>query len=65
GERKVVAIGEIGLDYYRDLTPRDLQKKAFIAQINLAREINKPIVIHDRDAHQDVMDIVKQEKAGR
>lgn len=65
GDPRVVAIGEIGLDYYRDLTPRDLQQEAFIAQINLAREINKPIIIHDRDAHQDVFNIVTKEKAGR
>jgi TatD DNase family protein len=64
-EARVVAVGEIGLDYYRDLSPRDVQKKAFRAQINLAREVNKPIIIHDRDAHQEVLDIVTQEKAGR
>lgn len=64
-EPKVVAIGEIGLDFYRDLSPRDLQKRAFVEQIKMAQELNKPIVIHDRDAHQDVMDIIKQEKAGR
>lgn len=62
---QVVAIGEIGLDYYRDLSPRDLQQKAFIAQIKLAREVGKPIVIHDRDAHQDVFDIIKQEGGGK
>ncbi len=62
---KVVAIGEIGLDYYRDLSPRDKQKESFIAQILLAQEIGKPIVIHDRDANQDVMDIIKKYKAGR
>lgn len=64
-EPKVLAIGEIGLDYYRDLSPRDLQQKAFVAQINLARQVKKPIIIHDRDAHQDVLDIVIKEKAGR
>lgn len=62
---KVVAIGEIGLDYYRDLSPRDLQMQAFIDQIKLAQQIGKPIVIHDRDANQDVMDTIKQYKAGR
>lgn len=62
---KVVAIGEIGLDYYRDLSPRDLQMQAFIDQIKLAQQIGKPIVIHDRDANQDVMDTVKKYKAGR
>ncbi|MDD2586337.1 MAG: TatD family hydrolase [Syntrophomonadaceae bacterium] len=62
---RVVAIGEIGLDFYRDLSPREDQRKAFIAQIKLAQELYKPIVIHDRDAHQEVMDIIKKEKAGR
>lgn len=62
---KVVAIGEIGLDYYRDLSPRDIQKEAFIEQIKLAHEIGKPIIIHDRDANQDVMDIVKKQRAGK
>ncbi len=62
---KVVAIGEIGLDYYRDLSPRDVQKKAFIDQLNLAQKLKKPVVIHDRDAHQDVMDILKAENVAR
>jgi len=62
---RVVAIGEIGLDFYRDLSPREQQRKAFVEQINIARELYKPVVIHDRDAHQEVLDIIKQEKAGR
>lgn len=62
---RVVAIGEIGLDYYRDLSPRDQQKEAFIAQIKLAQEIGKPIIIHDREANQDVMDTLKKYKAGK
>lgn len=59
---KVVAIGEMGLDYYRDLSPRDVQQKAFRAQINLARRVKKPIIIHDRDAHGDIMQVMKEEK---
>lgn len=62
---RVLAIGEIGLDFYRDLSPRDIQRKAFRQQIKLAQELGKPIVIHDRDAHQEVLDIIKAEKAGR
>jgi len=62
---KVVAIGETGLDFYRDLSPRDIQRQAFLEQIKIAGELHKPIVIHDRDAHQEVMDIIKKEKAGR
>ena len=60
----VKAIGEIGLDYYRDLTPRDIQKKAFLRQIDLARQLKKPIVIHDRDAHGDTMAILQKEMHG-
>jgi TatD DNase family protein len=60
--RKVVAVGEMGLDYYRDLSPRDVQKQAFRDQLNLAKKVNKPIVIHDRDAHGDVMDLLREEK---
>ena len=56
---KVLAWGEIGLDYYRDLSPRLIQKKVFIHQIKLANEVGLPIVIHNRDAHQDVLEIVK------
>jgi TatD DNase family protein len=61
---KVVAIGEIGLDFYRNLSPRDAQVEGFKAQIRLAKEIGKPVVIHDRDAHAEVFSIIKQEKAG-
>ncbi|MGE5398574.1 MAG: TatD family hydrolase [Chitinophagales bacterium] len=63
-DSRVVAIGEMGLDYYRNLSPRDAQIQGFKAQIKLAKELNKPIVIHDRDAHQEVLAIIKQEKAG-
>lgn len=59
---RVVALGEMGLDYYRDLSPRDVQKDAFREQLRLAKKLNKPVVIHDRDAHQDVMGILKEEK---
>jgi TatD DNase family protein len=62
---KVVAIGEIGLDYYRNLSPRDQQRDAFRRQIRLAIELDMPVVIHDRDAHGEVLDIMRQEKAGR
>ncbi len=61
---RVVAIGEIGLDYYRNLSPTEQQKKAFIEQIKIAQELKKPVVIHDREAHQDILDIIKREKAG-
>lgn len=61
---KVVAIGEIGLDYYYDLSPREVQQEAFIAQIDVARQTGMPIIIHDRDAHGDVLRIVKKEAKG-
>jgi TatD DNase family protein len=51
---KVVAIGEIGLDYFRDLSPRDVQREAFRRQLALARLLGKAVVIHMRDAHADV-----------
>lgn len=60
---KVMAIGEIGLDYYYDNSPRDIQKKWFREQIRLAKEVRLPIIIHDRDANQDVMNILKEEDA--
>ncbi|MDP5276934.1 TatD family hydrolase [Chengkuizengella axinellae] len=60
---KVVAIGEIGLDYYWDTSPKDIQQKVFREQIRLARKVKKPIVIHNRDAHQDVVDILTEENA--
>jgi len=58
---KVRAIGEIGLDYYRDLSPREIQKQKFIEQIDLAKQLHLPIIIHDRDSHGDVMEILKRE----
>jgi len=61
--KKVVAIGEAGLDYYRNLSPKEVQKEAFKKQIALAKKLNKPLVIHDRDAHEDTMEILKQERA--
>ena len=57
---KVKAIGEIGLDYYYDNSPRDLQKKWFARQIELALKLDLPIIIHDRDAHRDCLDILNQ-----
>jgi len=60
---KVKAIGEIGLDYHYDLSPRDTQRQCFREQIRLALDMELPIVIHSRDADQETMDILKEEGA--
>lgn len=57
---RVVALGEIGLDYYWDDVPRDKQKDIFMKQIKIAKKYNKPIVIHARDAYEDTYEILKQ-----
>jgi len=59
GKDKILAIGEIGLDYYWDEPEREIQKKWFEAQIELAREVRLPIIIHSRDAAKDTYDIMK------
>lgn len=61
--KKCVAVGEIGLDYYWDEPDRDVQKKWFVRQLGLAREQNKPVIIHSRDAAKDTVDIMTAEKA--
>ena len=61
---KIVAIGEIGLDYYWDKSFNDLQKEVFIKQIKLANELGLPISIHDREAHKDTFDILKEYNKG-
>mgnify|MGYP000105810996 FL=1 len=57
---KVVAIGEIGLDYYYEFSDRKLQQKVFLEQLELAKSLNLPVVIHSRDAHQDTLNILKK-----
>ncbi len=56
---KVIALGEIGLDYYRDLSPRDIQRQVFAKQLQIAKENNLPVIIHDRDAHEECYQIIK------
>ncbi|MGD6857731.1 TatD family hydrolase [Bacillus infantis] len=61
---KVVAIGEMGLDYHWDKSPKDVQKDVFRRQIRLAKKVKLPIVIHNRDATADVVEILREEGAG-
>ncbi len=59
-KQKVIAIGEIGLDYYYEhLCPREKQKEVFIAQLELAKELDLPVILHDREAHADMLEILK------
>ncbi|KIY23422.1 MULTISPECIES: TatD family hydrolase [Mesobacillus] len=60
---KVVALGEMGLDYHWDKSPKDIQKEVFRKQIRLAKEVKLPIIIHNRDATADIMTILKEENA--
>lgn len=57
---KVVAVGEIGLDYYWKEVPRDLQKEVFRAQLQLAKDLDLPVIVHDREAHADCLAMVKE-----
>ena len=59
---KVVAIGEIGLDYYWNKENKEKQKEGFISQIKLAQELNLPVIVHDREAHGDTLEILKAYK---
>ena len=61
--KKVVAIGEIGLDYYWDEPSHDIQKTWFVRQLDLAREVNKPVIIHSREAAKDTYDIMVAKNA--
>ncbi len=63
-EDKVVAVGEIGLDYYRDYSPKDVQKEVFAEQLLIARELDKPVVIHVRDAWDDIEDVIHRTTNG-
>lgn len=59
-DHKIIAIGEIGLDYYYEKENKDIQKELFIKQLDLAKKYNKPVVIHSREATQDTIDILKK-----
>jgi TatD DNase family protein len=62
--KKCVAIGEIGLDYYYEHSPKDIQKKVFVRQIEIARELSLPVIIHTRNADKDTYDILSSEYRG-
>ena len=61
---KVVAVGEIGLDYFRNLSPPDAQRRAFQAQLAWAAKLGKPVIIHDRDAHDEILNVLTKWAAG-
>ena len=61
---KVVAIGEIGLDYHYDLSPRPVQQEVFLRQLDIARQTGKPFVVHEREAHADTFEIIRSAAKG-
>jgi TatD DNase family protein len=64
GSARVVALGEMGLDFFRDRSPRDAQEGALRRQLDMARRIGKPVVIHCRDAHPEVLAVLAEERVG-
>ncbi len=59
---KVVAVGEIGLDYYWDSSPRPVQQEWFVRQMRIAKDCKLPVIVHDRDAHEDTLKLLKAER---
>ena len=64
GAARVVAVGEIGLDFFRNLSPRDAQERVFRHLVGVARRVRKPVIVHCRDAHADVLGILGDERVG-
>ena len=60
----VVAIGEIGLDFYRDLSPREMQREALVAQLALARELDLPVILHNRESHVEMISLLRAHATG-
>lgn len=63
-QEKMLAVGEIGLDYHYDFSPRDIQKKVLDEQLSIAGELGVPVILHDREAHGDMMDLLRAHKNG-
>jgi TatD DNase family protein len=63
-ERRIVAVGEIGLDFHYDHSPREVQREVFRRQIRLAREVGLPVIVHTREADGETVEILDQERAG-
>lgn len=61
-KKKVVAVGEIGLDYHYDFSPREIQKEVFEKQLILANELDLPVIVHDRESHEDTMNLLKKHR---
>jgi len=64
-DSRVVAVGECGLDYFRDFSPRDLQRRAFAWQLELAARTGKPVFLHQRDAHEDFIAMLREHRVTR
>jgi TatD DNase family protein len=64
-EKKVVAFGEIGLDFYRNHSPREIQQVRFRELLRLGKELELPIILHDRDAHEEILNILREEGNGQ
>lgn len=62
GNKKVVAVGEIGLDYHYDFTPKEKQIEIFEKQLIIANKLDLPVIVHDRDAHEDTLELLKKHK---
>jgi len=62
---EVVSVGECGLDYFRDFAPRDLQRRAFARQLELAKKLDKPVFLHQRDAHDDFIALLREHGISR
>lgn len=62
--KRIVALGETGLDYYRQYVPHEVQRESFRAHLDLARQLDLPVIVHTRDAHADVLAVLKRDGAG-